>query len=214
MKEAVMNRTRSSRACARRAALAGLVAALAATGGQVSGQTQSQQAQMEEMMARMKAAATPGPHHQALAHYLGAWDVDIAMVMPGSPAQRSKASATYAWAIDGRWLTQRITGQLMGMPYESFSIIGFDNYAKNHISVSVSSMDTAMTMSRGLVVDPTNRVTATYGTLDEYTTGELHKPFKVVMRQVSDARHVMEIWDLGIGDAGAKVLEFTFNRRR
>lgn len=111
-------------------------------------------------------------------------------------------------------MSQRITGQLMGRPYESFSLMGFDNYAKNHISVSVSSMDTAMTMTRGLVVDPTNRVTATYGTLDEYTTGELHKPLKVVMRRASETRHVMEVWDLGIGEAGAKVLEFTFTRRK
>lgn len=208
-------RERYARRAARQAV--GIVmfsAAAVAIGGHVSGQTPSQQASMQEMQARMKEAATPGAHHQSLARYLGTWDVEIAMVMPGSPTERSKGTAVYQWAIDGRWMTQKITGQLMGMPYESFSVLGFDNYAKNHVSVSVSSMDTAMIMSRGLVVDPTNKVTATYGTLDEYTTGELHKPFKVVVRHVTDARHVMEIWDLGIGDAGAKVLEFTFNRRR
>ena len=176
-------------------------------------QAPGQDAAMKEMMARMKAVATPGPHHKALARYLGSWTVDIAMVMPGAPSQKSSATAVYQWAIDGRWLTQRITGQLMGTPYESFAIMGFDNYAKNHVVVAVSTMDTAMTMARGLVVDPANKVTAVYGTLDEYTTGELHKPFKTVMRTVSDTRHVMEIWDLGIGDAGAKVLEFTFNRK-
>lgn len=191
-----------------------LMAAIMAGGVVVSGQTPAQQVQMEEMQARMKQAATPGPHHQALGRYLGTWDVEMAMVMPGAPSERSKGTAVYAWALEGRWMSQRITGQLMGMPYESYSLMGFDNYAKNHVSVSVSSMDTAMTMSRGLVVDPTHKVTATYGTLDEYTTGELHKPFKVVVRNVSEARHVMEIWDLGIGDAGAKVLEFTFSRRR
>ncbi|HUF46596.1 MAG TPA: DUF1579 family protein [Vicinamibacterales bacterium] len=176
-------------------------------------QTTNQEALMKEMQARMEEAARLGPHHAALGALVGAWDVELAMVMPGAPAQRSKGRATYAWAIEGRWLTQQITGELMGTPYQSFSLMGFDTYAKNHVVVSVTSMDTAMNMARGLVVDPTHQVTAVYGTLDEYTTGELHKPYKVVVRRASDARHVMEIWDLGIGDAGAKVLEFTFIRR-
>jgi hypothetical protein len=179
----------------------------------MTAQTPTQDPAIQEMLAKMKAVATPGPRHKALAKYVGTWNVEMAMVMPGAPAQRSQGTATYQWIIDGRWMSQRITGLLMGMPYESFSIIGFDNYAKNHVAVTVSSADTAMTMSRGLVVDPTHKVTAVYGTLDEYATGELHKPFKSVMREVSDTRHVMEIWDLGIGDAGAKVLEFTFTRK-
>lgn len=176
-------------------------------------QAPSQETAMQEMMERMKEAAKPGPRHEALAAFVGAWDVEIAMVMPGAPPQRSTGTAEYAWVIEGRWLSQRITGELMGSRHESFSIMGFDNYAKNHVAVTVSSMDTAMNMVRGLVVDPAHKVTALYGTLDEYTTGELHKPFKVVMRRESDAKHIMEIWDLGIGDAGAKVLEYTFTRQ-
>jgi len=135
------------------------------------------------------------------------------MVMPGSPEQRSQGTATYEWLMEGRWLSHRIVGEMFGSEHESFSIIGFDNYAKNHVVVTVSSMDTAMNMARGLVVDPSGQVTALYGTLDEYTTGEVHKPYKVVTRVINDDSHVMEIWDLGIGADGAKVLEFTYSRR-
>ena len=78
--------------------------------------------------------------------------------MPGAPVERSKGTAVYAWAIEGRWLTQRITGQFMGRAYEGFAVIGFDNYAKNHVAVAVSSMDTAMIMTRRLVVDPSHKV--------------------------------------------------------
>jgi len=191
-----------------------VVIAVLALGGSMPEQTPAEQVTMEQVMARMKEAAQLGPHHKALARYLGNWDVEIAVVMPGAPTQRSKGTAVYSWAIDGRWLTQRITGQFMGAPYEGFALIGFDNYAKNHVAVAVSSMDTAMIMTRGLVVDPAHKVRTLYGTLDEYTTGELHKPLKVVLRDESDARHVMEIWDLGIGETGAKVLEYTFTRQQ
>lgn len=177
-------------------------------------QVTAQEKTMQEMMERMKAAATPGPQHEALAAFLGTWDVEIAMVMPGAPAQKNAGTAEYRWILEGRWMSQHVKGALMGSPYESFTILGFDNYARNHVSVTVSTADTAMNMARGLVVDPTGRTTAVYGTLDEYTTGELHKPYKAVMRNESASRHVMEIWDLGIGADGAKVLEFTFNRRK
>lgn len=193
--------------------VAALIAALAG-GRMTSEQAPSQPVTMKEVQARMKEVATPGPHHKALARYVGTWDVEVAMVMPGAPTERSKGTAVYGWAIEGRWLTQRITAPFMGSRYEGFALIGFDNYAKNHVAVAVSSMDTAMIMTRGLVVDPTNKVRALYGTLDEYTTGELHKPLKVVLREESETRHVMEIWDLGIGDAGAKVLEYTFTRTK
>ncbi|MBA3887459.1 MAG: DUF1579 family protein [Acidobacteria bacterium] len=194
-------------------AMAVMITVLAG-GGAMAEQTPAKEVTMEQVMARMKEAAQLGPHHKALGRYLGNWDVEIALLMPGSPAQRSTGTAVYSWAIDGRWITQRITGQFMGSPYEGFALVGFDNYAKNHVAVAVSSMDTAMIMTRGLVGDPTHKVRTLYGTLDEYTTGELHKPLKVVLRDETDARHVMEIWDLGIGEAGAKVLEYTFTRKK
>lgn len=196
----------------RLAAGVAMLALVSIEGGTMSGQAPSQQPSMDEMMARMTEAAAIGPHHKALARYLGTWNVEIALVMPGAPVQKSQGRAEYAWAIEGRWLSQRITGEFMGRPYAGFALMGFDNSARNHVAVAVSSMDTAMIMTRGLVVDPTHKVRTLYGRLDEYTAGELHKPLKVVLRDVGETRHVMEIWDLGIGEAGAKVLEYTFTR--
>jgi hypothetical protein len=97
-----------------------------------AGQAPGQEALMQEMQERMRQAAELGPRHEALGEFVGHWDVEIAMVMPGAPEQRSRATAEYAWAIDGRWLTQRIRGEMMGGDYEGFSLIGYDNYAKNH----------------------------------------------------------------------------------
>ena len=198
----------------RRIATAIACVAISMSSSTVTAQAPDQAAAMKEMQARMQAVSKLGPRHADLATFIGKWDVEIAMVMPGSPATRSKGTAEYSWVIQGRWLGQRIVGQFMGGPFESYSIIGYDNFAKNHVVASVSSLDTSMLMSRGLVVDPAHRVTAVYGTLDEYATNELHKPYKAVTRKLDENRHVMEVWDLGIGDAGAKVLEYTFTRRK
>ncbi len=54
----------------------------------------------------------------------------------------------------------------------------------------------------------------TYGRQDDYTTGELHKPYKIVTRILDDDRHVVETWDMGVGPEGAKVLEYNYTRQR
>jgi hypothetical protein len=169
---------------------------------------------MQEMMEAMQQATAPGPQHEALADFVGDWNVELKIVMPGVPVQSWKGRSKIDWLIDGRWLSERIEGEIFGRPFESFSIRGFDSYAKNHVAVTVSSLDTSMNLVRGLVGDPTGKTASMYGFLDEYTTGELHKPFRVTSRKVDKDHHVLEIWDLGIGEAGAMVLEYRYARRK
>jgi len=171
-------------------------------------------AMMKEMMARMAEMTATGEHHEALAQFLGEWDLEIKLTMPGAPAQSWPGKATYEWLIEGRWLGQRIVGTFMGAPFESFSINGYDTYAKNHVAISVSSLDSAIYSSRGLATDPTGKVMTLFGTINEYTTGELNKPVKVVIRIESEDRHVLEIWDMAIGETGAAVLEYVYTRAK
>jgi len=167
---------------------------------------------MKIMQERAEEARALGEHHEALARLLGEWDVELALFMPGMPEQSSKGTARYDWVIEGRWMGQRVDAPFMGMEHVTYSILGYDNTTKNHVAVSVNSFDTSMNVSRGVVVDPTGKTQVMYGTLDEYMTNEYNKPYKVVSRVTDDTHHVMEIWDLGIGDEGAKVLEYRFTR--
>ena len=169
---------------------------------------------MQEMMQRMAEVTALGEHHEALAQFLGDWDLEIKLTIPGAPNQSWAAKAHYEWLIDGRWLGQRIVGTFMDQPFESFSINGYDTYAKNHVAISVSSHDNAIYSSRGLATDPTGKITTLFGTINEYMTGELNKPVKVVIRVENENRHVLEIWDMAIGETGASVLEYVYTRAK
>jgi hypothetical protein len=171
-------------------------------------------AQMKELAAKMAKISALGPHHAALGQYVGRWDVEIAFSGAMMPAQRSKGTAEYSWIIEGRWLGQRIKGQMLGRPYESFSIVGYDTFSKNRVAVTVGSTDSSMNVVRGLWADPNEQATAMYGTLEDFISGELHKPFKVVNRNIDANRHVTEIWEFGGNDSGVKVMEFTFTRAK
>jgi uncharacterized protein DUF1579 len=161
--------------------------------------------------AAMEAMAL-GPQHAALGALVGNWDVDIVLGDGAAPAQHSKGKAEYAWVVKGRWLGCRLTGSIFGAPYEQFTILGYDSYAKNIVEVSVESADNSMLMSRGSFADPGQPVTSLFGELDEYTSGVLHQPYKVVLNRVSADKHITTI--VGFDDAGKEVkkLQLTFHR--
>jgi hypothetical protein len=168
-----------------------------------------------DAMKKWAEAAKLGKHHKDLEYYLGTWDGAIELLMPGMPAMPpEKVVATGAWAIEGRWMSWRVKGTMMGMPFEGFGVNGFDNVKKAHVSSWVSNLDTALTHATGPVVDPAGKIVSMYGTIDEYTTGELDKPVRVTTKRISQDQFVYEIADLGIGETGAVVLRQTFTRRK
>jgi hypothetical protein len=61
-------------------------------------------------------------------------------------------------------------------------------------------------------MDPSGNALLSYGTIDEYLTGEHDKMVKYVWRFPSKDKMVLEIHDLPIGENNTKVLEFAYTR--
>lgn len=168
---------------------------------------------------RIKEMTTPGPEHEAMSYFLGTWDLAITLTMPGPDGKpmnqpMGKATATIDWAIDDRWLGQRIEGNLMGQPYEAFSLHGYENHRKCFVTTVVSNWDTSMSIFRGVKVDPEGKVFTEYGTIYEYLDGTYDKPVKSVTRKVDADHFTMQVWDLQIGAEGAPVLFYEYTRRK
>jgi hypothetical protein len=170
--------------------------------------------------AHVRKMTTPGPEHAAMAWYLGRWDVKFTLVMPGQDGKpmaqpMGAGTAEFSWAIDGRWMLQEVDGQMMGGPYRYVSIHGYENHRKDFVTVSVNNHDTALSLFRGVVVDPTGKVNVSYGTIYEYLDGTYDKPVKTVIeRGESDDAFTLVVWDLQIGPNGAPVLRFDYTRKR
>jgi len=106
----------------------------------------------------------------------------------------------------------RLTGTMAGQPFEEFTILGYDSFAKNVVEVSVESVDNQMLLAHGRAAAAGEATTTLYGELDEYTTAVLRQPYKVRLREQSPERHVTEIWGLDAAGAEVKKVEFTFTR--
>lgn len=168
---------------------------------------------MAAMMEKARQYTTPGEHHMILKRFLGTWDTTMRLTMPGLDAPPEKGVATFSWLMEGRWLQQTFEGAMFGQSAEIFMIVGYDNFKQSFVTMSVNSVDTAMTTSEG-DMSPEGKALITYGTLDEYLTGEHDKMVKYVWRFHSDDWMTLEIHDLPIGEKNTQVLEFTYTRRR
>jgi hypothetical protein len=180
----------------------------------VQAQDPGKQPSMPDMQAAMEKAkkvTQPGPNHKVLERFLGRWQTESRMFMSGQTTPPEKGTAEGKWLIEGRWMTIESTGSMMGMPMQTFTLMGYDNFKQSFVMTYVNSIDTAMLRSEG-DLDRTGKMLIAYGTLDEYLTGEHDKMVKYVWRFQSDDKFVLEVHDLHIGDENTKVIDVTYTR--
>ncbi|MCH9648169.1 MAG: DUF1579 domain-containing protein [Deltaproteobacteria bacterium] len=169
--------------------------------------------QLAAMMEKARTITQPSEHHQALKRFLGTWETALSITMGGGRSPAEKGETTFSWLIDGRWVQGKGKGTLMGLPSETFMLLGYDNFKKSYVTASVSNMDTAMITSEG-DMDPGGKALLTYGTLDEYLTGEHDKMVKTIWRFLSEDEILMELHDLPIGENHTQVVEIRFKRKK
>ena len=191
----------------------GVVMAVAATvllSAPVPAAPQSQ-AEMAAAMAKAKRFTQPGDAHKVLERFVGRWTTELRMFGMGKPTPPEKGVAEFSWLMPGRWLKMESTGSMMKLPTQTFMLLGYDNFKQSYVSTNISSLDTAMTHAEG-DMDPSGKALISYGTLDEYLTGEHDKMVKYVWRFNSPGEMVLEVHDLPIGETNTKVVEITFRR--
>lgn len=168
-------------------------------------------AEIAALVANASRLTRPGAEHDLLERFLGTWDSVTRIT--GATGDGDPGTVEYSWLMPGRWLKSEFKGRMMGMLVESFTIIGYDNFKQSYVWSSVSNMDTALRSAEG-DLDPGGKALITYGTVDEYLTGEHDKMVRYVWRFVDKDKIVMEVHDLAIGENNTKVVEVEMTRRR
>jgi Protein of unknown function (DUF1579) len=172
--------------------------------------SETEKVDMAAMMAAAKKYTAVGDNHKVLERFLGEWEIETTVLMAG--AKPEKGTANFRWLIDGRWMLAESNGTMMGMPMRTFSIIGYDNFKMSFVSASVNSFDTALATAEG-DLDPSGQALLSYGTIDEYLTGEHDKMVKYIWRFLGKDEMVLEVHDLPIGENNTKVVEIRYRRR-
>ena len=165
------------------------------------------------MMEAMMKAGTPGDPHKKLDGMVGSWDTKITMwMMPGGDPMSHTGTSTNQWVMGGRYLEQRFTGNMMGMPFEGLGYTGYDNVKKQYWGTWMDNMSTSMMTSTGKV-SADGKIWEFEATMSDPMTGkDSHAKEKVT---ITDAdHHTMEMWAAGPDGKMFKNMEITYTRRK
>jgi len=95
------------------------------------------------MMKAMQDYMTPGPMHKLLASMAGKWKVESTMWMsPGAQPMQSTTEAENTMIMGGRYMEQKVHGNMGGMNFEGLGTFAYDNAKKMFIATWVDNMGT------------------------------------------------------------------------
>lgn len=195
----------------------------ASTAGEQDNGAALDQASIEEMMAAAADFTQPGPEHEFLGMLVGDYAVTAQVTLMGPDAPRTAGHAEIRWLVEGRFIQNTWSGELMGMQGLNIVFTGYDRLKKSFVWTGLGDFDTAMNRAEGDLT-PDGRALIMYGTLDEYLTGEHDKMVKYVQRYRGETDDdgrltsidgiTLEVHDLAMGETGTKVMEFVYTRTR
>jgi hypothetical protein len=167
----------------------------------------------EEMMKVWMAVATPGDAHKKLEPLAGSFTFTNKMWMdPSKPPEETTGTAEHKWALDGRFLEERVDGTAMGQPFHGIGFMGYDNYKKKYVGTWMDTMGTMIMQSTG-TVDASGKVFTTWSTMDDVV---MKKPMKIRgVTTVVDADHInFEMWGPGPDGKMFKTMEIKYTRKK
>ena len=130
---------------------------------------------------------------------------------PSKPPMESTGSAEMKTLLDGRFLEQNFTGDMMGQPYNGVGITGYDNLRKKYVSTWIDSMGTGIFVMEGT------------GSADGRTItlkGQHAKPgggqmtHRAIWKIIDNNTQTFEMFGTHDGGKEMKMMEITYTRKQ
>lgn len=187
--------------------------ALALLASPVMAKEKKHQKQMDPqaMMEVWKQMATPGEPHKLFATLAGSWTTTTKEWMePGKPLTESTGTAEMKMLLDGRFLYQEFSGNMMGQPFSGVGIDAYDNMTKKYMTAWMDTMGTGIFMMEGTASADGKTITLK-GSHPEPGGGKM--THRAVWKIVDSNTHTFDMYGTHHGGKETKVLEITYNRK-
>ncbi len=155
---------------------------------------------------------TPGPMHKWLASFTGTWEADVISYMDPTKPDTSKLTQTYSMILNGLYQEAKLTGMMMGMPFEGRSLNGFDNAKKKFQTTWMDNFSSGFTYMTG-DYDSTSKTMNLKGTQSNPSTGK-DMGIREVMKIIDDNSYTLEMYGDGPDGKEIKFMEGTFKRKK
>lgn len=165
------------------------------------------------MMKNWQEYMTPGPMHAMMAKWDGMWDSELTMWMePGAPETKSKSSAENKMIMNGMYQQSTHTGEMMGMPFNGMSTVGFDNHTREFVSTWIDNMGSGIMVMKGPWDEATKTMNLKGKMVDPGTKGEteVRETFKII----DDNTQELEMFVMMPDGKEFKTMNIKFTRKK
>ena len=154
----------------------------------------------------------PGPMHKWLASFTGTWEADVIGYMDPTKPDTSKLIQTYSMILNGLYQEARLTGTMMGMPFEGRSITAYDNARKKFQTVWIDVFSSGFTYMNG-DYDSTSKTMNLKGTQPNPSDGT-DMGIRQVMKIIDNDTYTLTMYGDAPGGKEIKFMEGTFKRKK
>jgi hypothetical protein len=166
---------------------------------------------VDAMMDLYKKLGTPGAPHKMLSRITGSWTARTKnFVSPDKPPVESKGTCEQKMVLDGRFLQQEFTGDMMGMPFTGIGFTGYDNNTKKYVSTWMDSMSTNLLFFEGTAGPDGKTITQESDHVDP-ARGPMK--WRSVTKIVDENTHTFEMYTITPAGKEEKMMEITYTRK-
>ncbi len=165
----------------------------------------------ESMCEVYRELATPGAPHKLLAQMEGNWSVKSRWWMdPNEPPMESTGSSVQKMVLDGRFLQQEFSGEMMGGPFAGIGFTGYDNHKGKFVSTWMDTTGTGIYNFEGNA-GPDGKTISQFCEYDDPVRGLLK--WRSVTRIVDRRTLEFEMYTTDSSGKEEKMGEMTYTRK-
>ena len=189
----------------------GLCLVLAASVTMAKDKKPAKEMDPQAMMEVYQKLATPGEPHKLFATLAGSWTTTTKEWMePGKPPTESTGTAEMKMLLDGRFLYQEYTSQMMGQPFSGIGIDGYDNLRKRYVTAWIDTMGTGIFLMEGTASADGKTITLK-GQHDEPGGG--HMTHRAVWKILDGNTQTFDMYGTHKHGKEMKMLEIVYTRK-
>lgn len=191
--------------------LTGLCLVLTVSVAMAKDKNPEKQMDPQAMMDVYKKLATPGEPHKQFATLAGSWTTKTKEWMePNKPPMESEGTCDFRMLLDGRFLQQEFTGNMMGQPYTGIGIAAYDNLRQRYVSTWIDTMGTGIFTMEGTASADGKTITLK-GQHD--VPGGGHMTHRAVWKIVDSNTQTFDMYGTHGHGKEMKMMESTYTRK-
>ena len=167
---------------------------------------------LQAMMEVYRKLATPGAPHRLLASMAGSWNTRMKSWMePDKPPMETSGTSEQRMILDGRFLQQEFSGEMMGSPFTGIGVVGYDNHTRKYVSTWMDSMGTGIYFFEGTAGADEKTITQICR-YDDPVQGPME--WRSVTKIVDDDTLAVEMYGTGKSGKEEKMMEGSYTRKK